>query len=180
MVIFITNIFLISYLIDLEDLFDFENIYYERKVGLVCINLVSMTYVGGNDYNLIESDKVKTKFVHDQRWKICCYQILSFGLWWTFVIYETILLWAKKNSHLNYFEEPYIPPFREELHVEENFFFFETYIEVKEENIEISKEINNEDLVIKEESKIKNVEEINKDPSIHIDLEVEMVEIIKE
>ena len=60
------------------------------------------------------------------------------------------------------------------------FFFFETYIEVKEENIEISKEINNEDLVIKEESKIKNVEEINEDPSIHIDLEVEMVEIIKE
>ena len=67
MVIFITNIFLISYLIDLEDLFDFENIYYERKVGLVCKNLVSMTYVGGNDYNLIESDKVNTKFVHDQR-----------------------------------------------------------------------------------------------------------------
>ena len=67
MVIFITNIFLISYLIDLEDLFDFEIIYYERKVGLVCINLVSMTYVGGNDYNLIESNKVKTKFVHDQR-----------------------------------------------------------------------------------------------------------------
>ena len=60
------------------------------------------------------------------------------------------------------------------------FFFFETYIEVKEENIEISKEINNEDLVIKEESKIKNVEEINEDPSIHMDLEVEMVEIIKE
>ena len=59
-------------------------------------------------------------------------------------------------------------------------FFFETYIEVKEENIEISKEINNEDLVIKEESKIKNVEEINEDPSIHMDLEVEMVEIIKE
>ena len=112
--------------------------------------------------------------------KYVCYQILSFGLWWTFVIYETILLWAKKNSHLNYFEEPYIPPFREELHVEENFFFFETYIEVKEENIEISKEIYNEDLVIKEESKIKNVEEINEDPSIHIDLEVEMVEIIKE
>ena len=59
-------------------------------------------------------------------------------------------------------------------------FFFETYIEVKEENIDISKEINNEDLVIKEESKIKNVEEINEDPSIHMDLEVEMVEIIKE
>ena len=60
------------------------------------------------------------------------------------------------------------------------FFFFETYIEVKEENIENSKEINNEDLGIKEESKIKNVEEINEDPSIHMDLEVEMVEIIKE
>ena len=111
--------------------------------------------------------------------KYVCYQILSFGLWWTFVIYETILLWAKKNSHLNYFEEPYIPPFREELHVEE-FFFFGNLHRSKEENIEISKEINNEDLVIKEESKIKNVEEINEDPSIHIDLEVEMVEIIKE
>jgi len=38
-----------------------------EKLNLLCINLVNMPYVGGNDYNLIESNKVKTKFVHAQR-----------------------------------------------------------------------------------------------------------------
>ena len=52
--------------LDLEDLFDFENIYYERIVKLVCINLVGIPYIGGNEYNLIGLDKVKTKFVHSQ------------------------------------------------------------------------------------------------------------------
>ena len=47
---------------------------------------------------------------------------------------------------MNYFEEPYIPPLREELYVEQHIFH--------EENIEISEEIN-EDIVIEEESKIK-------------------------
>ena len=37
-----------------------------EKLGMLCINLVSMPYVGGNEYNLIESNKVKTKFVHGQ------------------------------------------------------------------------------------------------------------------
>ena len=51
-----------------------------------------------------------------------------------------------RSSHLNYFEEPYIPPSREELYVEQHIFH--------EENIEIYEEIN-EDIVIEEESKIK-------------------------
>ena len=37
-----------------------------EKLDLLCINLVSMPYVGWNKYNLIGSDKVKTKFVHGQ------------------------------------------------------------------------------------------------------------------
>ena len=31
-----------------------------EKLNLLCINLVNMPYIGENDYNLIESDKVKT------------------------------------------------------------------------------------------------------------------------
>ena len=38
-----------------------------EKLELLCINLVNMPYLGGNEYNLIESDKVKTKFIHGQR-----------------------------------------------------------------------------------------------------------------
>ena len=37
-----------------------------EKLDLLCINLVSMPYVCGNEYNLTESDKVKTKFIHGQ------------------------------------------------------------------------------------------------------------------
>ena len=37
-----------------------------EMLGMLCINLVSTPYVGGNEYNLIESNKVKTKFVHGQ------------------------------------------------------------------------------------------------------------------
>ena len=37
-----------------------------KKLNLLCINLESMPYIGGNEYNLIESDKVRTKFIHDQ------------------------------------------------------------------------------------------------------------------
>ena len=77
---------------------------------------------------------------------------------------------------MNYFEEPYIPQLKE-LHVEENN-VFEDYVEVKEQNIEISEEIN-EELVLEEDPKIKIlVEENNEDPIIEIDLEVEMVETI--
>ena len=59
--------------------------------------------------------------------------------------------WSR-SSHLNYFKEPYIPPLRGELYVEENT-FLEEYVEVKEENIKIFEEIN-EGLVIEEEPKI--------------------------
>ena len=54
-----------------------------------------MPYVGGNKYNLIGFDMVKTKFIHGQ------------------------------EVHMNYFKEPYIPLLREELHVEENTFLEE-------------------------------------------------------
>ena len=37
-----------------------------EKLDLLCINLISMPYVVGNEYYLIESDKVKTKFDHGQ------------------------------------------------------------------------------------------------------------------
>ena len=63
------------------------------------------------------------------------------------------------------FEEPYIPPLKEELHVEENT-IFEDYVEVKEQNIEIFEEIN-EGLVIEKDPKVKIiVEENNEDPII--------------
>ena len=71
---------------------------------------------------------------------------------------------------MNYFEEPYIPPSKEELCVEQHIFL--------EENIEISEEIN-EDIVIEEESEIKIVEEINEDPIMEKDLKFEIVETIK-
>ena len=83
----------------------------------------------------------------------------------------------QRSSHLNYFKEPYIPPLREELHIEKNT-FLEEYVEVKDENIEILKEIN-EGLVIKE-PEMKIVEEINEDHIIEKDLEVKIVETIKE
>ena len=83
-----------------------------------------------------------------------------------------------RSSYLNYFEEPYIAPIREELHVEKNT-FLEEYVEVKEETIENSEELN-EDMVIEEESKVKIVGEIIEEPTMEKDLEVEMVETIEE
>jgi len=97
--------------------------------------------------------------------------------------YDELLSYTKqdyywpRSSNLNYFKESYIPPLREELHVEENI-FLEEYVEVKEENIEFFEEIN-EGLVIEEEPEIKIVEEINKGPIIEKDLEVEIVKTIK-
>ena len=64
----------------------------------------------------------------------------------------------------------------QEVHVEENI-VLEKYVEVKEENIEIFEEIN-EDLTMEEEFEIKIVEEINDNPIIEKDLEVKMVETI--
>ena len=66
---------------------------------------------------------------------------------------DELLLYTKqeyfwpRSSHFNYFEEPYIPLSREELYVEKHIFLGE--------NIEIFEEIS-EDIVIEEESDIKN------------------------
>ena len=56
----------LDWLLDLEDLFDFDIFVMRKNLNLLCINLESMPYVSGNEYNLIESDKVKTKFIHGQ------------------------------------------------------------------------------------------------------------------
>ena len=72
---------------------------------------------------------------------------------------------------MNYFEEPYIPPSKEELCVEQHIFL--------EENIEAYEEVH-EDLTIEEESKIKNLKEINEDPITEKDFKFEIVETIKE
>ena len=58
-----------------------------------------------------------------------------------------------RSSYLNSFEEPNIPPLKEELHVEENI-VLEEYVEVKEKNLKIFEEIN-EGLFIEEEPEIK-------------------------
>ena len=76
-----------------------------------------------------------------------------------------------RSSHLNYFGEPYILPLREELYIEKHIFL--------EENIEIC-EKSSKDIVIKEESKLKIVEQINEDPIIDKDLEVEKAETIED
>ena len=96
-----------------------------------------------------------------------------------YLIWRIYLTLRIRSSYLNYFEEPYIPLLKEEFHVELNI-VLEDYVEVKEKNVEIYEEING-GIIIEEDHEIKiNVEEINEDPSIHKDLEVEIVETIKE
>ena len=82
-----------------------------------------------------------------------------------------------RSSYLNYFEEPYIPSLKDELHVDVN--VLEDYVEVKEKNIEIFEEIN-EGIAIEEELEIKILGEINEELIIEKDFEVEIVEPIKE
>ena len=65
-----------------------------------------------------------------------------------------------KSSYLNYFEEPFIPQLKEELHAEENI-VLKDYLEVNEQNIEIYKEIN-EGLVMEEDPKVKIIVDENK------------------
>ena len=57
----------LDWLLDLEDLFDYENVFYERKVGLALYKLSENAlswWEQPNGYNLIEPNKVNTKFVH--------------------------------------------------------------------------------------------------------------------
>ena len=93
-----------------------------------------MLYIGGNEYSLIELNKVKTKFVSWPKMKkmlainfypLNCDELLSYT--------KQDFCWLR-SLYLNYFEEPNIPTLKEELHVEENI-IFEDYIEVKDQNI---------------------------------------------
>ena len=125
------------------------------------MNLKSMSYVGGSEYKLIESDKVKKKkLVYGQSWKRCllsnfftlnCDELFSYT--------KQEYFWPR-SSHLNYFGEPYIPPLREALFVEQHIFL--------EQNIEIYEEVH-EDLIIEEEPNIEIVDEINEDLIIDSD-----------
>ena len=56
----------LDWLLDLEDLLTMRIFVMREKLDLLCINLVSMPYIGGNEYNLIESNKLETKFDHGQ------------------------------------------------------------------------------------------------------------------
>ena len=110
--------------------------------------------------------------------KDACYEILSFGLWRNLVIYNIRLLLAKKLL-LKLFWRAIYSTIKGRIACWIKY-CFEDYVEVKEKNIEIYEEIN-EDIIIEEDHEIKiNVEEINEDPSINKDLEVEIVETIKE
>ena len=44
--------------------------------------------------------------------------------------YTKLDFYWQRSSYLNYFEEPYIPPLKEEFHVEENI-VLKDYLEVK-------------------------------------------------
>ena len=56
----------LDWLLDLDDLFDYENICDERKVKLVLYKLNEHALCWWEQI-LIELDEVKTKFFHDQR-----------------------------------------------------------------------------------------------------------------
>ena len=64
----------LDWLLDLDDLFDFENIYYERKVGLV---LNKLSEYALRWWERVQSDR-NLFMAKDE--KDACYQILSFGL----------------------------------------------------------------------------------------------------
>ena len=168
----------LDWLLDLEDLFDYENICYERKVRIALYKLSKYALCW---WEQVQSDKIRQgkdkirswprmkKMLAIKFYPLDCEEILSYTI--------QDYYWPG-SSYLNYFEEPNIPLLKEELHVEANI-VLEEYGEVKEENIEIFEEIN-EGLVIEEEPKIKIVEEINEDPIMEKDPEVEIVETIKE
>ena len=56
----------LDWLLDLEDLFDFENIYYKRKVGLALYKISEYALHWWKRVQLIESDNIKTEFIHGQ------------------------------------------------------------------------------------------------------------------
>ena len=80
-----------------------------------------MLYIGGNEYKLIETNKVKKEICSRPRMK----KMLAIKYYP--LDCDELLLYTKqeyfwpRSSYLNYFEEPYIPPSREELYVEKHF-----------------------------------------------------------
>ena len=93
--------------------------------------------------------------------KDACYQLLSFGLWWTFVVHKTRLLLAKKFI-LELFWRAKYSTIKRRVACWRNI-VLEEYVEVKEKNIEIFEEIN-EGLVIEEpEIKEEIIEEVVND-----------------
>ena len=169
----------LGWLLDLDDLFDYENICKERKVKLALYKL--------RKYALRWWEQMQFDRLIQGKEKICSWPRIKMILAMRFypldcdelLSYKKQDYYRQKSSYLNYFKEPYITPLKEELHVEENMVPGQNYVEVKEENIEIYKEIN-EDLVIEDEPEIKIMEEINEDSIIEKDFEVEIVETIKE
>ena len=79
----------LNWLIDLEDLFDHENIYKERKVK-IALYKPSMPYVGQNECSLIDLYEVKTKFIHGHGWK--SYLLSNFILW---IVMNFCRIWNK-------------------------------------------------------------------------------------
>ena len=55
---------ILDWLLGLDDQFDYENIFYGRKLTLLLIKLLIMPYFVRYEYNLIESNEVKKKFIN--------------------------------------------------------------------------------------------------------------------
>ena len=110
--------------------------------------------------------------------KDVCYQILSFGLWRNLVVYNTRLLLAKKFI-LKLFLRAIYSTIKGRIACWSKYCSWRL-CRSQRKKIEIYEEIN-EGIIIEEDHEIKiNVEEINEDPSIRKDLEVEIVKTIKE
>ena len=107
-----------------------------EKLNLLCINL--------REYTLHWWERMQFDRLIRGKNKICYWPRMKKILAIRFYSLDCDeLLSCKKQDYywprslcLNYFKEPYIPPLREELHVEENT-FLEECVEVKEEDIEI-------------------------------------------
>ena len=150
----------LDWLLDLDDLFDYENICDENKVELALYKLREYVLrwweqmqfdrlIRGK--NKIRSWPRMKKILAIRFYPLDCDELLSYT--------KQDYYWPR-SSHLNYFRESYIPPLMEELHAEENI-VLKDYLEVNEKNIEIYKEIN-EGLIMEEDPKVKIIVDENK------------------
>ena len=110
--------------------------------------------------------------------KDVCYQILSFELWRNLVVYNTRLLLTNKFI-LELFWRAIYSTIKGRIACWSKYCSWRL-CRSQRKKIEIYEEIN-EGIIIEQGPEIKiNVEEINENPSIHKDLEVEIVKTIKE